>query len=104
VDLSAIVEAIRSRRIQITRHAALEARKDDLEIEAVTASVLKGERIADYPDDRPFPSCLVLGYAEGRPVHSVWAFDATTKIAVLITVYRPDPARWSTDFRRRRTE
>ena len=104
MDLSDIIEAIRSRRVQITRHAAQEARKDDLEIEAVADSVLGGEKIKDYPADRPFPSCLILGYADGRPVHSVWAFDSTAGFAVLITVYQPDPALWTTDFRRRRTE
>ncbi|MBF0289819.1 MAG: DUF4258 domain-containing protein [SAR324 cluster bacterium] len=47
------------------------------------------------PWDRPYPSCLIYGKNEkGDPVHSVWAYDEETGIAIMITVYRPDPARW----------
>ena len=36
-----------------------------------------------------------------EPVHSVWGFNNENKWAVLITVYRPDPAKWI-DMRIRR--
>lgn len=38
---------------------------------------------------------------EAEPVHSVWAYNEANGVAVLITVYRPDPERWI-DFRERR--
>ena len=58
-------------------------------------SVLQGEVIEDYPDDVPYPSCLIYGdtFAD-VPVHSVWAYNEDNRWAVLITVYRPDPERW----------
>ncbi len=31
---------------------------------------------------------------ENEPVHSVWAYNEKTKWAALVTVYRPDPAKW----------
>jgi len=69
-----------------------------------------GEAIADatvveaYPEDTPYPSVLVLGRtAEDRPIHVVCAYMETEDRAVVITVYEPDPERWETDFRRRKT-
>ena len=58
--------------------------------------------VETYEDDRPYPSVLVFGRTEsGRPLHVVIAYDKDDDIAVIITVYQPDPARWI-DFRRRR--
>jgi hypothetical protein len=37
--------------------------------------------IEDYPDDTPYPSCLVLGFIEQRPLHVVVAYDATEQDA-----------------------
>lgn len=63
--------------------------------------VENGETIEDYPEDAPYPSRLVLGWCEGRPLHVVVADDAQDNRAIVITVYEPDPDRWSDDFRER---
>jgi hypothetical protein len=40
---------------------------------------------------------------QNRPVHVVWGIGrGTVTPVVLVTAYRPDPARWSIDFLRRR--
>ena len=97
-----IIGAIRFNRIRITDHADEESQADRLFLDEVFSSVFDGEIIENYPDDNPYPSCLVYGNAFGRdPVHSVWAFNRETRWAVLITVYRPDPERWL-DWRTRR--
>jgi hypothetical protein len=95
VTLAWIHDAIRFDRIRITNHAVEEAEDDRLLLDEILASVLKGELIEDYPRDKPYPSCLVYGVNEaGEAIHSVWAYNEDTSWAVLITVYRPDPARW----------
>lgn len=97
-----IIEAIRHDRIRITDHADEEAQADRLSFDEVFTSVLQGEVIEEYPDDRPYPSCLVYGSTfSDQPVHSVWAYNDQTGWAALITVYRPDPERWL-DWRTRR--
>jgi hypothetical protein len=97
-----ITEAIRGNRLRITDHADEEARADHLTFDEVFFSVFRGEVIEDYPDDVPYPSCLIYGDTfTGMPVHSVWAFNEENRWAVLITVYRPDPKRWL-DWRTRR--
>lgn len=68
---------------------------------AVRTAVDAGEIIADYPDDRPHPSALLLGFVAGEPLHVVVARDPAGGCTV-ITAYRPDPLLWSDDFRTRR--
>jgi hypothetical protein len=102
MDIGDIIDAIGAGRVRITDHADEEAAADRLQLDEVYASVAHGEVIEDYPTDTPYPSCLILGRTpEGNPVHSVWAYNAKSQWAVLVTVYRPDPQRWI-DWRMRR--
>lgn len=95
MKIDAIIDAIRGNRVRITDHADEEARADGLSFDEIFFSVLQGEIIEDYPDDTPYPSCLIYGDTfRGEPVHSVWAYNQENGWAVLITVYRPDPERW----------
>lgn len=97
-----IIESIKNRRIRITDHADEEAYNDTLSLEEIYSSVLTGEIIEQYPDDKPYPSCLIYGKnIKNEPIHSVWAYNIETKASVLITVYRPDPDRWI-DWKTRR--
>jgi hypothetical protein len=90
-----IIDAIRNNRLRITDHADEEALADKLSFDEIFFSVFQGEIIEEYPDDRPYPSCLVYGDTfVGEPVHSVWAYNEANQWAVLITTYRPDPERW----------
>lgn len=95
VAIDDIINSIKAKKIKITEHADGEAQNDELSFEEVFASVLTGEIIEKYPDDKPYPSCLIYGKnLTNEPIHSVWVYNAETKAGVLITVYRPDPSRW----------
>lgn len=61
-----------------------------------------GEVIAEYPDDRPFPSQLILGRVAGQPIHVVAAVNAANRRCHIITVCRPNPELWDGTYRRRR--
>ena len=102
MDINNITDAIRANRIRITDHADEEAEGDYLIFDEIYFSVLNGEVIENYPNDKPYPSCLIYGQTfSGDPVHSVWAFNEQNQWAVLITAYRPDPTRWI-NWRKRR--
>ncbi len=60
-----------------------------------------GETIQEYPDDRPYPSRLVLGWIGSRPLHVVAADNAANDETIVVTAYEPDPLRWDADFRKR---
>lgn len=48
-----------------------------------------GEAIAWYPEDRPYPSKLVLGWKSNRPLHILVAENADTTELIVITCYEP---------------
>ena len=98
----AVVECVLDRRRHVSAHALAEAEADRLSLQEIELATCTGECIEDYSDDPRGPSCLVLGRVGGRAVHAVWGYDAQSRRAILITVYLPDPQRWSDDLRRRR--
>jgi hypothetical protein len=61
-----------------------------------------GDEIESYPNDTPYPSRLLLGFPDGNALHVVAAYNAPADETIIITAYRPDPARWTPDFRTRR--
>jgi hypothetical protein len=101
--LEEIKRAIKDRRVNITEHADEEMADDGISQDQLFRAIVRGEIIEDYPKDFPFPSCLILGFDESeRPIHAVVAFTPDQEIAIIVTSYVPDPARW-VDFKRRRT-
>jgi hypothetical protein len=74
---------------------------------SITASEVRtvleqGDTIESYPQDTPYPSRLVLGYAGGRALHVVVADNEDDGETIVVTAYEPDPALWQPGFRRRR--
>ena len=95
LNLNDIIDAIHRNHIRVTDHADEETNADRLSFDEVFVSVFQGEIIEEYPDDKPYPSCLIYGDTFSKePVHGVWAYNQENQWAVLITVYRPDPERW----------
>jgi hypothetical protein len=68
----------------------------------VAAVIAEGETIAEYPDDTPFPSWLLLGMGEEGPLHVVVAREPQDGACYVVTVYRPGEDQWFPGFRRRR--
>jgi hypothetical protein len=89
-----------------SEHARREMEAEPLgiiRVDDVSCVLRTGEIIEDYPEDKPYPSCLVLGRtAGGRPLHVVCAPAPTDRRLIIITVYQPDPTRWDPEFKRRR--
>ena len=61
-----------------------------------------GETIEDYSSEMPEPSRLILGFQGKRPFHVVTSENASGSETTIITVYNPDPDKWSKDFRSRK--
>ena len=64
--------------------------------------VRSGNIVEEYPDDKPFPSYLLLGYINNNPLHVVVAIDNNSKKAIIITVYKPDVLLWKDEFKKRK--
>lgn len=66
----------------------------------IKAAIQNGEIIENYPDDYPWPSCLILGHTNNKPLHICLA--SNYEAVKLITAYYPDPLKWSSDFKNRK--
>jgi len=73
-------------------------KKDD-----VLDVIRQGEVIINYPDDTPYPSCLILGFMKDVPIHVVFAFNEKQNTGIIVTAYVPDAKIWTDNFKRRRT-
>lgn len=72
-------------------------------VDELLEALASGEIIEHYPDDQPYPSCLILGRAlSGRPLHVVCAPVLEETLLVVITTYEPDPDRWEEDLKKRK--
>ncbi len=88
--------------LHFSRHAFERMFQREIDPDAAAQVVSRGEVIADYPNDQPFPSTLILGFHGGHPVHAVVARDPLTGDCYLVTIYRPDPVIWDEAFKKRR--
>ena len=90
------------RTLVFSGHAVKQMFQRRISRDAVKAVVAGGEAIAEYPDDRPYPSYLMLGIVNQRPIHVVVAQDAETQTAYVVTAYEPDLNLWQPDFKTRK--
>ena len=85
----------------VTEHARIRLYEREITLDDVICCVASGEIIEQYEDDKPLPSCLVLGMEiKGRYIHIVVSHD--DEFIYLITAYYPDEQQWSSDFKTRR--
>jgi len=68
----------------------------------VKAVIDGGYVIESRPDDTPYPSQLLLGFPGGRALHVMISLDRSAETTHIVTLYEPDLAIWSDDYRRRR--
>ena len=84
------------------RHAVERMAQRGIREEDIEHVLLTGETIENYSHDTPYPSELVLGWCDTRPIHVVVATDTASQRKIVITVYVPDPKKWEADFKRRK--
>jgi hypothetical protein len=89
--------------VRISEHGYDELADDGILARDVMYGISAATLVEDYPEFGKGPTVLVLQFdAQGKPLHVVWGIPrGHTSPAVLVRAYRPDPARWSSDFLRR---
>ena len=91
----------RFEKFEYTRHAIEKADERDIDLELVERTIEYGEKIAEYPDDKPYKSYLYLNFFGGKPLHVCFA-PLPGKICRVITIYEPSLLIFEKDFKTRR--
>ncbi len=86
----------------LTQHSRKRFAERGISIDDIGYVFKTGEIIEQYPDDTPFPSCLILGFSGERALHVVASIDEG--MVYIITAYAPNPEKWEANFRTRRDE
>lgn len=87
------------KKLLFSDHIISQMFKRNISLEEVRFILTKGEVIKEYPDDKPYPSFLLLGLINTRPLHLLVAKDVETDNCILVTVYEPDKNFWTHDFK-----
>jgi hypothetical protein len=90
--------------VRVSEHGYDELAADGILVRDILKGVAAAVVVEDYPAFGKGPAVLVLqADGERKPVHVVWGIPkGHNRPAVLVTAYRPEPQRWSTDFLERR--
>ena len=87
--------------IAVTQHANRRFQERKIFLDDIEAAIFSGKIIEEYPDDKPFPSCLILGKSEKNlPLHIVASIDE--EFLYIITAYYPSSEKWENDFMTRK--
>jgi hypothetical protein len=89
-------------RLIFSGHAVRRMFEREIPASSVRQVVAAGEIIAEYPDDSPYPSFLMLGHLAQRVLHVVVARNASTGDCIVVTVYSPEAGLWDGEFKRRK--
>ena len=87
--------------IIMTAHVIKRCRERNIDSGSIIHVIMNGEIIRQYEDDKPFPSCLLLGMSiNKRYLHVVVASDNIN--LHIITAYYPNADEWEADFKTRK--
>jgi len=105
LDANRIRELAFKDKLAFKKHTVLRMRQRKITADEVKEALQVCKIIEYYPEDRPLPSGLVLGYTENKKaVHAVVAADEIEEMLWVITVYEPNILEWEEGFKKRRKE
>ena len=101
IDIESLRKLKRPEHIAITEHARQRLIERGITVSDIVQCIAGGEIIKQYEDDKPFPSCLILGMTVNDSyIHVVVSHD--DEWIYLITAYYPDSDLWESDFKTRK--
>lgn len=103
MDIERIRKSVVGGLISWQKHALTRMLERNISRNEVKEAICSGEIIEEYPDDYPFPSCLMF-YSDLKPLHIVLSYNQANQTAYIITVYRPDLNHFESDFKTRRRQ
>lgn len=101
IEIESIREYWKNDMILFSNHALERIRQRGIKIKDIELCVLSGEIIEQYPDDFPFPSCLIFGTGIDNKILHVVVSDEGTASRV-ITAYFPNNEKFESDLKTRK--
>lgn len=101
MDIDKIKHLCINKSLRWTNHMLIRLLQRQIALSDIEAALLSGEVIELYPEDYPYPSCLILGFTvKNTAIHIVCGVSETE--LWLITAYYPDKTEWTDGFKRRK--
>jgi hypothetical protein len=101
IDISQIQSLALDKKIVWTEHSAIRFRERKIRHSDLIECIKNGEIIEQYPEDTPYPSCLISGTClNGKSLHTVIGLNKDI-LCCVVTAYRPDLEKWETDYKTR---
>lgn len=95
-DSDMILDQIRRKLLRedykISRHAQKRSDARGISLKEIKYVILTGEIIENYPNDKPYQSCLIMGYV--RTHQPLYILCALGEIVHIVTVHWLDPEKW----------
>lgn len=101
IDIDRLREYYKQEKVIITIHAQERLRQRGIKAKDVRNCIMTGEIIEQYPEDFPFPSCLIFGCSVSGKILHVVASDEGSGSRI-ITAYFPDNVKFENDLKTRR--
>jgi len=80
------------------KHALQRMLERSISRSEVKLAISRGTIIEEYPNDSPFPSCLVAFIQSDVPLHVVISYDNKEKSLYVITAYEPSTLHFNDDL------
>ena len=101
IDIEHLKKYYKKEQMIISRHALQQSNKRGISLAEIRECIMNGEIIEQYPDDFPFPSCLVYGKSASERVLHVVVSEETVN-GRIITAYVPNTTIFKSDLKTRR--
>lgn len=97
----AIRERVRQARFYLSKHATKRMDLRGRTLAEIKQVILAGELIREYPNEKPYPEYLFLGYPYG-PDEPCYVIVASNDETIIVTVHDYDPEVYEPDHKTRR--
>ena len=102
MNLVSLRKAIEKGNYEWKKHTLIRLAERNISQDTIFKVILKGEVIENYPEDQPFPSCLIFKMIENKPFHVVVSLDPQSQKVYIITAYEPTLDKFESNFKTRR--
>lgn len=97
-----IRECLTARRILWTYHVNMRLGERAITRQMILDATTNYELVEAYPDDKYFPSYLLLGRTGDDTFHVLFGTDVPGRNVRVVTAYVPSPEEWKPDLKTRR--